>query len=487
MARIVKIRNNGAQVLPQTVTDAVVDASMTKTLTEMLADKVGKHENAAVYGKLTMSQGIEGDNYIVGQQGFKVGYLDNGETYVQADVLKVLKRGEVAELDIKKAHAIGGTLVASAASAKVVEWDGAYAYFNATDGVNEITNDWQEGDFVYCANFNGKNQRSYWGEVIEVGSTDDGRHFVAFIPEGDEPQAGDVLVQLGNTADESRQSAIIISAVGVGAPYIMQLEGLNTPEITADKMVTYLSPDGNIIRGKKIELSTGEDVGEFIGGCAAIGIDAKAGTITLDAQHTVVTGDLGVQTVTCYYPNGKPKSSYNGNGDGTMVYYYDNGAKLREEAFKYDDSGNVVDLVTINYKRDGSISWVLDENGIRTTLQDYWVGLGVLHYCDNVDAMKELCKEHLADALSYMSSSEFSRFICDASSKNAAYNGKVAQGVKTSQVPTADMLFAGVLVHELRLVETSKLGVATYEVTYETVSATLGEVAIVETFRFASI
>lgn len=489
MARIVKIRNNGAQVLPQTVTDAVLDSTMKKTLTDQLAEKVGKKEDARVEGLITMSKGIESDEYNVGVSGFKVGKLPTGESFIQTDVLKVMKRSEVSSLDILKAYAVGGTLIVSATSATIDEWDGERAYFRASDGDNEKTNDWKVGDFVFCATYNGNRQRSYWYEVSEVGTADDGRHYVSFFADEEEPVAGDVIVQLGNADDTSRQSAIIISAVGVGAPYIKQLQGINDRIIVDENITTILSSDGNVIKGDKILLSTGTgdaSVGEFMDGCAAIGIDAKTGTITLDARRTIVSGDLGIQTVTCYYPNGKPKSSYNGNGDGTMVYYYEDGKKLREEAFKYDDSGNVIDLVTINYKRDGSISWVLDENGIKTTLQDYWVGLGTQHYCDSVATMKALCKEHLQDALSYMSSSEFSRFVCDSSSKNAAYNGKVAKGKKSSQVPTVDMLYGGVLVYDLRIVSQTQLGVITYELTYEEVTTALGQVSVVASYKFNS-
>lgn len=490
MARIVKIRNNGAQVLPQTVMDAVLDSSMQNSLTDILAEKVGKKEDARMEGLITMTKGIESDEYNVGISGFKMGKLASGESYVQTDVLKVLKRSEVASLEILKAYAVGGTLIVSATSATIDEWNGERAYFKASDGANEISNDWKEGDFVFCATYNGNRQRTYWYEVLEVGTAEDGRHYVCFFAEDEAPEAGDVIVQFGSASDTSRQSAIIISAVGVGAPYIKQLHNISDREITDENITTILSAKGNVIRGQEILLSTNagdESVGEFMDGCAAIGIDAKTGTITLDAKKTIVSGDLGIQTVTCYYANGKPKSSYNGNGDGTMVYYYENGSKLREEAFKYDDEGNVIDLVTINYKRDGSISWVLDENGIKTTLQDYWVGLGVLHYCDSEDVMKALCKEHLQDALQYMKSSEFSRFVCDSSSKNAAYNGKVAMGKKSSQVPTTDMLYSGVLVYDLRIVSQSKLGIITYEVTYEVVSAALGQLSVTNTYQFTSI
>lgn len=111
------------------------------------------------------------------------------------------------------------------------------------------------------------------------------------------------------------------------------------------------------------------------------GINLNKKQITLSASNTIVKGDLSVQKVMTYYPNGSVKSAYNGNGNGTIVYYYpiENtevgypfGQQMRVDDFVYDDNGNAVGMKTIYFKQDGGVAWVLSSSGLETTLSEYW-------------------------------------------------------------------------------------------------------------------
>lgn len=111
------------------------------------------------------------------------------------------------------------------------------------------------------------------------------------------------------------------------------------------------------------------------------GIDINNKQITLSASNTIVKGDLSVQKVMTYYPNGSVKSAYNGNGNGTIVYYYPIedteagypfGQEMRVDDFVYDDNGNAVGMKTIYFKQDGGVAWVLSSSGLETTLSEYW-------------------------------------------------------------------------------------------------------------------
>lgn len=114
-----------------------------------------------------------------------------------------------------------------------------------------------------------------------------------------------------------------------------------------------------------------------------INIDEKK--ITLTANNTIVDGTLSVQQVNCYYPNGSVKSSFNGQGNGTITYYYPitpdsavtetniYGQVMKSEYFVYDDDGNVRGITTCCYRADGTIAWEITEDGtLQKVTQDRW-------------------------------------------------------------------------------------------------------------------
>ena len=222
-------------------------------------------------------------------------------------------------------------------------------------------------------------------------------------------------------------------------------------------------------------------------GNAGINLDNQ--NITLTASKTTINGDLAVSVVKCYYDEAKTqlRSAYNGNGDGTIVYYYPNGQVMRQDAFVTDTSGNVLGMRTTYYKADGSVAWVLSEGGIQTTLSDYWEAINggkALAYTDSTTTMMDICKQYLGEAMRHFSSSQFSRFVSQ-SGNYKAYNGKVAKGLKSSETPDSVTLYSGVLVYSIELVEDGVMPV--YQVAYEQVTTALNQLSLIMTKRFNSL
>lgn len=174
------------------------------------------------------------------------------------------------------------------------------------------------------------------------------------------------------------------------------------------------------------------------------GINLNKKQITLSAANTVVKGDLSVQKVMTYYPNGSVKSAYNGNGNGTIVYYYPIesteasypfGQPMRVDDFEYDVNGNAVGMKTIYYKQSGAVAWTLTSSGLQTTLNEYWSYLYDRVFdtsLDNLKAKIDQYKMNLAENLSD-NISDFSQFH---STTQTDKDGRIVKGrMATSALP----------------------------------------------------
>ena len=220
-------------------------------------------------------------------------------------------------------------------------------------------------------------------------------------------------------------------------------------------------------------------------GNAGINLDNQ--NITLTASKTTINGDLAVSVVKCYYDEAKTqlRSAYNGNGDGTIVYYYPTGKVMKEDTFVTDSQGNVIGMKTTYYKADGSVAWVISEGGLSMTLDDYWVPIAggkEVAYTTDVNTMMSICVKWTAEAMNHFTErSVFSKFV-SKSVNYEKYNGKVTKGYKTSEAPTAVTLFAGVLVYSVELYKGGLL--PTYIVTYEQVTTAPYQVSAIMTKKF---
>ncbi len=456
--KIVKLKYDSRQVLPQTVTDAVLDNSMQRSLTALLDDKVSSADDDTVAGELTMAKGVHSDDYDEGMSGYKLGKTADGSSYCQVDVLKVLKRTDLNEVRIASLKHIGGTIVASPASCKLT--DVAYAstgggsryicYFSATDGEATATNDWEVDDLALCKSYTGTSPRFYWRRVKSVYKTAlDGRYGIVLsgtdCAEGSgEPAPGDEIVCFGNVSNTERQNAIILSSSSSNAPLLLQLTGISGYNVDDANIVTQLSPAGNIIRGASISFKTKSGTTAELANLYDCGVDIENGTITLSANNTIVKGDLSVQRVMTYYENGAVRSAYNGNGNGTIVYFYPNGNKMREDVFIYDASGNAIGMSTIYYKADGSISWKLTQSGFEATLTDYWTYEEGMAYTSLLSEVRRAIAAYKTSGSIDLPTSVFSTFVATSGSLNQSYSGRVVQGrVATSALPKPQTPYTG--------------------------------------------
>lgn len=187
--------------------------------------------------------------------GFKLGdYNGSGDSYLEVDRLLVRKAAEFVRLVIRELQSVGGEIVLSPADMKISnvvyfekgtvlpEYNGSplrynvyRCYFSQKKGDEEIENQFVEGDLVRCQTFNVKEgvnenvkNRYYWRKVYKVG-----KDFIDVLADFCDtgsgiPQAGDELVQMGNTTDTARQSVVVLSAYGADAPSLKMYEGVDS-------------------------------------------------------------------------------------------------------------------------------------------------------------------------------------------------------------------------------------------------------------------
>lgn len=189
-------------------------------------------------------------------------------------------------------------------------------------------------------------------------------------------------------------------------------------------------------------------------GNTGINLDKKQ--ITLSAANTVVKGDLSVQKVMTYYPNGSVKSAYNGNGNGTIVYYYPIesteasypfGQPMRVDDFEYDINGNAVGMKTIYYKQSGEVAWTLTSSGLQTTLNEYWSYLYDRVFDTDLVSLKAKIDRYKMNLAANLPNniSDFSQFH---STTQTDKDGRIVKGrMATSALPPLkdDGYYSGVL------------------------------------------
>ena len=230
------------------------------------------------------SNGFEGS-------GWAAQTAADGQTYMEADNLRIRGRLTAFELVIEKIRAICGALGISQACGRVKSVDGdATNYYLVLEGDDTHGyGGFQANDFIRCQRWTANGARGYWVRVSFIGSTAGGHNNVLAINRSEfgaaivEPQAGEVnaydhvkgvpaqvfqlvtddrtalitaddgtsmlladnsnpitaglmvlpevgdeLVQYGNATDTTRQSAIYIHANGTGQPSIDLLTGITT-------------------------------------------------------------------------------------------------------------------------------------------------------------------------------------------------------------------------------------------------------------------
>ena len=164
---------------------------------------------------------------------FVSGFLGSGarlkDSHLELDELTVRKRMNVYELMIEKVKSVGGNLIVSVGAAKVeavTELADCFrcTFQNTGEGAG---NPFVAGDQVLCQTFGGKQAKRYWRRVVATGEGYFDLSKTDCEAGSAVPEAGDEVVQLGNRTDRSRQSAILLCAVGADAPYTDHYDGID--------------------------------------------------------------------------------------------------------------------------------------------------------------------------------------------------------------------------------------------------------------------
>ncbi len=335
-------------------------------LEDIKAKFLSKIEPDTAQKLIKFVEGVEVGTFTTGALGSGAAVkMVDGTSYAEVDNLTVRQKATFRELIIESLKHIGGQLVLTPARMKCVRVvdGGTYykCYFDTGDG--EVSNEFVAGDLARCQVFTGSGTKFYWRLVTLVGEDWINLSKTSAAEGSDAPEAGDDIAQLGNATDTTRQSAIILSTVGIDAPSWKQYSGINSFSLEG-KETTVFTRLGNRIQGKTVFTSGGTNLEDALDGVGSDIQDAivkatywsiKASTpvIYKDAinaatsgTHTPVTvnGELRSGTTTTQggfisiQPNGgaestataSPRTIAPANGDGKTSYtvrLYDTASK----------------------------------------------------------------------------------------------------------------------------------------------------------------
>ena len=224
---------------------------------------------------ITFLKGIEfGDDFVKDSSGAGIYKDDNGQWHVDTDYIHARKKLTAEEVEIMKTSHIKGKVVNSAGGfviSRIEKIAGAWrCYFVQQDSEGRrVYNSMRVDDLALCETFNlidagGQLSNHYWHRRVSGVGTDyvdiaDNTNVDDYASGSDVPQVGDEVVQLGHLTDTNRQSAIIQSAAGEGAPYFKIIKGINSftlpdPIFLFDKQKFEIRVENPANRGKYIRL-----------------------------------------------------------------------------------------------------------------------------------------------------------------------------------------------------------------------------------------
>lgn len=185
-----------------------------------------KDEDDICNGNINFRRGVRFSD------GGKVEIDENNNTKMTIDYLEVKKKATFTSLEIQEKLHVGGQLLITPASilcSRVEEMEDAYrCYFqNFSEQGEEIFNQFAVDDMAICQTFNAWQSKYYWRLVTGVGNDYIDLSKEICDTDSDIPAAGDKIIQLGNTDDVDRQSAITLSSYGDNAPSIVLYSGIN--------------------------------------------------------------------------------------------------------------------------------------------------------------------------------------------------------------------------------------------------------------------
>lgn len=216
--------------------------------------------------------GIDGTGFYLGNKAY-----DGKDTYSHLEIDNLLVRNKAIfeQLEIRKLSYVNGNIVLSAAGGTIesVEDQGTSwkCYLKSDDGTTATTNTFQVNDLVRCETFDikdgvyeGVSNKFYWRQVIEVGE-DGNKNYIVLdktncASGSDEPEAGDVIVQFGNSDDDqtNRQNIIIISATDEDSPSIKMYSRVISYDLNDAVLNSIISPGQVAFRTNLFRLISGD-------------------------------------------------------------------------------------------------------------------------------------------------------------------------------------------------------------------------------------
>lgn len=274
---ISQLKEDVNNILSGNFSGSGLNATQTGELIRNYVDARFIHKNAPDTAQevITFLKGVEfGDDFVKDGSGAGIYKDDNGQWHIDTDYLHARKKLTAEEVEIMKTSHIKGKVVNSAGSfviSRIEKIAGAWrCYFVQQDSDGRrVYNSMCKNDLALCETFNlidagGQLSNHYWHRRVNDVGTDyvdiaDNTNVDDYASGSDVPQVGDEVVQLGHLTDEDRQSAIIQSAAGEGAPYFKIIKGINSfilpdPIFLFDKQKFEIRVENPANRGKYIPL-----------------------------------------------------------------------------------------------------------------------------------------------------------------------------------------------------------------------------------------
>lgn len=196
----------------------------------------------------------------------------NGRLTISGD----LSRVEKGRLILDSGTVVGNRIILDGSQEVLYAYR---CYIKKDDGTTATENWWRADDQARCQTFNidetgtyhDVSNSFYWRRVMNVGSevpigetTDEVMDYVDLsaldcITGSTVPQAGDVIVQMGNRTDVSRQGFISLEVYGDDAPAFKVYKNVNDYTLN-NKMPIIISPYNTSIRARRLSIETDYDV-----------------------------------------------------------------------------------------------------------------------------------------------------------------------------------------------------------------------------------
>lgn len=229
---------------------------------------------------LTAVRLITGDvrskNYTPGDMGTGFG-LTTGEggSRLEVDYLLVRRVATFLELLIRGMRHVGGTLVLSGASGKVVRVEDKPSawrvHFKTREDGTTVAHGFTVGAQARCQTYNRTSGNTYYWRLVTAVGDDwvelSKSDYDEAAPTGTArtaPAVADELVQLGHRTDSRQTGAIVLDTVGEGAPSIRLLKDIRSYSITDANVRVLLSPSVVRVIADEVSFASGKTVEETI-------------------------------------------------------------------------------------------------------------------------------------------------------------------------------------------------------------------------------